>query len=198
MFGTVDSWLIYVSTNYKILNKGPYQGFGLLTHINALDHFSSPLQNLTGGKDGGAHVTDVTNASRTMLMDIKSLKWSDKCLEFFGINPEILPEIRPSSAHFGDIKHPQLTQIEGIPIAGCLGDQHAALVGQHCFQEGEAKNTYGTGCFMLFNTGTEIIPSNMGLLTTVGYQFEGEPAAYALEVKLQFHRARPRLSRVIL
>ncbi|KAG0215279.1 Glycerol kinase [Mortierella sp. GBA30] len=139
------------------------------------------IYNLTGGKEGGVHVTDVTNASRTMLMDIKSLQWSDECLQFFGVNSEILPEIKPSSAHFGDINHPELSLIKGVPIAGCLGDQHAALVGQHCFHEGEAKNTYGTGCFMLFNTGQEIIPSKMGLLTTVGYQFEGEPAAYALE-----------------
>ncbi|KAF9180000.1 Glycerol kinase, partial [Haplosporangium sp. Z 11] len=139
------------------------------------------IYNLTGGKEGGAHVTDVTNASRTMLMDIKTLKWSDQCLKFFGINADILPEIKPSSTMFGEINFEELSQLKGVPIAGCLGDQHAALVGQHCFQVGEAKNTYGTGCFMVFNTGTEIIPSNMGLLTTVGYQFEGEPAAYALE-----------------
>ncbi|KAK3830695.1 MAG: hypothetical protein J3R72DRAFT_252699 [Linnemannia gamsii] len=139
------------------------------------------IYNLTGGKEGGVHVTDVTNASRTMLMDIKTLKWSDECLKFFGINADILPEIKPSSTLLGKIQHPALEQIQGVPIAGCLGDQHAALVGQHCFQVGEAKNTYGTGCFMLFNTGTEITPSNNGLLTTVAYQFEGEPAAYALE-----------------
>ncbi|KAF9116887.1 Glycerol kinase [Mortierella sp. AM989] len=139
------------------------------------------IYNLSGGVDGGVHVTDVTNASRTMLMDIRTLKWSDKCLEFFGLKPDILPEIKPSSCLFAKIKHSDLTDIEGVPIAGCLGDQHAALVGQHCFQVGEAKNTYGTGCFMVFNTGKDIIPSNNGLLTTVGYQFEGEPAAYALE-----------------
>ncbi|KAG0257839.1 Glycerol kinase [Mortierella polycephala] len=139
------------------------------------------IYNLTGGKEGGVHVTDVTNASRTMLMDIKTLKWSDRCLKFFGINADILPEIKPSSTMFGEINFEELSQLKGVPIAGCLGDQHAALVGQHCFQVGEAKNTYGTGCFMVFNTGTQIIPSNMGLLTTVGYQFEGEPAAYALE-----------------
>ncbi|KAG0285634.1 Glycerol kinase [Linnemannia gamsii] len=139
------------------------------------------IYNLTGGKEGGVHVTDVTNASRTMLMDIKNLKWSDECLEFFGINADILPEIKPSSTLLGKIQHPDLESLQDVPIAGCLGDQHAALVGQHCFQVGEAKNTYGTGCFMLFNTGTEITPSNNGLLTTVGYQFEGEPAAYALE-----------------
>lgn len=126
-------------------------------------------------------MTDVTNASRTMLMDIKTLEWSEECLKFFGINADILPEIKPSSTLFGKVQHPALDQLQDVPIAGCLGDQHAALVGQHCFQVGEAKNTYGTGCFMLFNTGKEITPSNNGLLTTVGYQFEGEPAAYALE-----------------
>ncbi|KAI1295247.1 Glycerol kinase [Mortierella claussenii] len=139
------------------------------------------IYNLTGGLEGGAHVTDVTNASRTMLMDIRTLKWSDKCLDFFGINSSILPEIKPSSCLLGKISHPHLTDLKDVPIAGCLGDQHAALVGQRCFEVGEAKNTYGTGCFMVFNTGKDIIPSNNGLLTTVGYQFEGEPAAYALE-----------------
>ncbi|KAG0093103.1 Glycerol kinase [Podila epicladia] len=107
--------------------------------------------------------------------------WSDECLDFFGLNKDILPEIKPSSTLFGAINHEELDEIKNVPIAGCLGDQHAALVGQHCFEAGEAKNTYGTGCFMLFNTGDEYIPSNNGLLTTVGYQFEGEPASYALE-----------------
>ncbi|KAF8932407.1 Glycerol kinase, partial [Dissophora ornata] len=140
------------------------------------------IYNLTGGVNGGVHVTDVTNASRTMLMDIRKLTWSDECLEFFGINREVLPEIKPSSCLFGNIKYPQgLEDLQGLAIAGCLGDQHAALVGQRCFEVGEAKNTYGTGCFMVFNTGEDIIYSGNGLLTTVGYQFEGEPAAYALE-----------------
>ncbi|KAG0094233.1 Glycerol kinase, partial [Podila epicladia] len=139
------------------------------------------IYKLTGGVEGGIHVTDVTNASRTMLMDIKTLQWSDECLDFFGLNKDILPEIKPSSTLFGAINHEELDEIKNVPIAGCLGDQHAALVGQHCFEAGEAKNTYGTGCFMLFNTGDEYIPSNNGLLTTVGYQFEGEPASYALE-----------------
>ncbi|KAF9090722.1 Glycerol kinase [Mortierella sp. AD031] len=139
------------------------------------------IYNLSGGKEGGVHVTDVTNASRTMLMDIRTLEWSEECLEFFGISADILPTIKPSSTLLATIQHPALEDFKDLPIAGCLGDQHAALVGQHCFQEGEAKNTYGTGCFMLFNTGSEITPSNNGLLTTVGYQFEGEPAAYALE-----------------
>ncbi|KAG0312380.1 Glycerol kinase [Dissophora globulifera] len=139
------------------------------------------IYNLTGGVYGGAHVTDVTNASRTMLMNIRELTWSEECLKFFGVDSKVLPEIKPSSSLFGEINLNDLEIIKGLPIAGCLGDQHAALVGQHCFQVGEAKNTYGTGCFLVFNTGEEIVPSENGLLTTVGYQFEGEPAAYALE-----------------
>ncbi|KAF9162893.1 Glycerol kinase [Actinomortierella ambigua] len=139
------------------------------------------IYNLTGSIDGGVHVTDVTNASRTMLMDLRKLNWCEQALEFFGVRREILPEIKPSSTLFGKVKIHAIPDLRGLPITGCLGDQHAALVGQQCFEVGEAKNTYGTGCFMVFNTGTEVIPSNNGLLTTVGYQFEGEPAAYALE-----------------
>ncbi|KAF9426247.1 Glycerol kinase [Podila epigama] len=139
------------------------------------------IYNLTGGANGGVHVTDVTNASRTMLMDVKALQWSETCLKFFGVNKEILPEIKPSSTIFGKVNNENLAQIRGVPITGCLGDQHAAMVGQHCFEAGQAKNTYGTGSFMLFHTGTEPIESKHGLLTTVAYQFEGEPASYALE-----------------
>ncbi|KAF9581941.1 Glycerol kinase, partial [Lunasporangiospora selenospora] len=139
------------------------------------------IYNLTGGREGGVHVTDVTNASRTQLLDIRTLTWSDECLELFGLNKNILPEIKPSSSFFGKITHPALDTLAGVPITGNLGDQHAAMVGQSCFQVGEAKNTYGTGCFMLFNTGMNHIISNNGLLTTVAYQFEGEPAVYALE-----------------
>jgi glycerol kinase len=137
---------------------------------------------LTGGPKGGAHVTDVTNASRTMLMDLKTLDWDDEILGIMGIPREMLPKIVPSSAPnpygytpkdgpFGD----------SIPVCGDLGDQQAALVGQTCFSPGEAKNTYGTGCFMLLNTGTEAVPSKSGLLTTLGYKFGDEPAVYALE-----------------
>jgi glycerol kinase len=137
---------------------------------------------LTGGPDGGAHVTDVTNASRTMLMNLETLDWDEDILKIMGIPRQMLPEIRPSS-------DPELygTTPGGgpvgaaIPVCGDLGDQQAALVGQTCYSPGEAKNTYGTGCFMLLNTGTEIVPSESGLLTTLGYKFGDSDAIYALE-----------------
>ncbi|MDP5121794.1 MAG: glycerol kinase GlpK [Spirosomaceae bacterium] len=134
--------------------------------------------HLTGGINGGLHLTDVTNASRTQLMNIKSMAWDDEILEKLDIPKAMLPTIEPSSKVYGKITSEAM---EGVPIAGILGDQQAALVGQTCFQPGEAKNTYGTGCFMLMNTGTEAIPSKHGLLTTVAYQFEGQPVHYALE-----------------
>lgn len=137
---------------------------------------------LTGGPHGGAHVTDVTNASRTMLMDLRTLDWDDEILAVLGIPRSMLPEIRPSSA----ARPYGFTRADGpfgesIPVTGALGDQQAALVGQTCFTPGEGKNTYGTGCFMLLNTGNEIVPSERGLLTTVGYQFGVEAPIYALE-----------------
>jgi glycerol kinase len=135
------------------------------------------IWNLTGGVKGGVHVTDVTNASRTMLMDLHTLNWDTEILDILGIPRQILPEIKPSSTVFGYAKEP----FDNIPVAGVLGDQQAALFGQTCFTPGEAKNTYGTGCFMLLNTGEEIIPSISGLLTTVGYQLAGQPAVYCLE-----------------
>jgi glycerol kinase len=135
------------------------------------------IWNLTGGIKGGVHVTDVTNASRTMLMNLNTLDWDTEILEILGIPQQILPKIRPSSAIYGFAKEP----FENIPVAGVLGDQQAALFGQTCFNPGEAKNTYGTGCFMLLNTGEKIIPSESGLLTTVGYQLSGQPAIYCLE-----------------
>ena len=140
------------------------------------------IWNLTGGPNGGAHVTDVTNASRTMLMDLDGTKWDDEILKIMGIPQSMLPEIRPSS----DPKFYEYTLPEGpfggrIPVCGDLGDQQAAMVGQTCFSPGEAKNTYGTGCFMLLNTGTKIVPSPSGLLTTCGYQFGTQQTVYALE-----------------
>jgi glycerol kinase len=140
------------------------------------------IWNLTGGPNGGAHVTDVTNASRTMLMNLKTLDWDDEILDIMGIPKSMLPAIRPSS----DPKIYGRTMNDGpfggqIPVCGDLGDQQAATVGQACFSPGEAKNTYGTGCFMIMNTGTEIIPSKSGLLTTMCYKFGDEPAVYALE-----------------
>jgi glycerol kinase len=138
------------------------------------------IWNLTGGPRGGAHVTDVTNASRTMLMNLETLSWSETIAKEMTIPMSMLPEIRPSSQVYG------YTQEDGpfggkIPVAGDLGDQQAATVGQACFSPGEAKNTYGTGCFMILNTGTKIVPSKSGLLTTLCYKFGDEPAVYALE-----------------
>ncbi|VDI70045.1 glycerol kinase [Mytilus galloprovincialis] len=137
------------------------------------------LWNFTGGINGGKHITDVTNASRTMLMNIHNLQWDDYLCQFFDIPKEVLPEIRSSSEIYGNM---EVSVLKGLPISGILGDQQAALVGQLCFKPGQAKNTYGTGCFMLMNTGTEVVQSEQGLLTTVGYQFgKGKPAVYALE-----------------
>ena len=137
---------------------------------------------LTGGPKGGAHVTDVSNASRTMLMNLETLDWDQEILDILGIPRQMLPEIRPSS----DPKIYGYTPKDGplgasIPVCGDLGDQQAALVGQTSFNPGEAKNTYGTGCFMLLNTGTTPVPSKSGLLTTLGYKFGDQPAVYCLE-----------------
>ncbi|WP_183095220.1 glycerol kinase GlpK [Nocardioides stalactiti] len=143
------------------------------------------LWNLTGGPDGGVHVTDVTNASRTMLMDLETLQWDEELLGFFGVPRAMLPEIRESSAAAS--KGPFGTTLRSgplggeVPITGILGDQQAATVGQVCFAPGEAKNTYGTGNFMLLNTGTEIVRSKAGLLTTPAYQLGDDPCVYALE-----------------
>jgi glycerol kinase len=140
------------------------------------------LWNLTGGANGGVHVTDVSNASRTMLMNLETLDWDDELLSFFNIPRQMLPSIRPSSSPdpYGT------TLAKGplggeIPLTGDLGDQQAATVGQVCFSPGEAKNTYGTGNFMLLNTGTEIVHSKAGLLTTPCYKFGDEDCVYALE-----------------
>jgi glycerol kinase len=135
--------------------------------------------HLTGGTEGGVHITDVTNASRTMMMNLQTLDWDDEILKVMGIPRQMLPEIRPSSQVYGPIKRPSV--FDGIPVAGILGDQQGALVGQTCFSVGEAKNTYGTGSFMLLNTGTEIVPSKSGLITTVAYKMGDQPAIYSLE-----------------
>ena len=133
---------------------------------------------LTGGVEGGIHVTDVTNASRTQLMNLSTLAWDEEMLEIFGIPESMLPKIASSSEIYGQAR---LEPIRNVPIAGIIGDQQAALVGQACFDPGEAKNTYGTGCFMLENTGTEIVHSKFGLLTTVAYKLGDKLAHYALE-----------------
>ncbi|MDT0260297.1 glycerol kinase GlpK [Jatrophihabitans lederbergiae] len=139
------------------------------------------LWNLTGGTRGGVHVTDVTNASRTMLMNLETLDWDDELISFFDIPRSMLPEIRPSSdpAGYGEVTLPGAAA--GIPLTGDLGDQQAATVGQVCFAPGEAKNTYGTGNFMLLNTGEELVRSEHGLLSTVCYQFGNDKPIYALE-----------------
>jgi glycerol kinase len=149
LFGTIDSWIIW---------------------------------NLTGGIGGpgttpGVHVTDVSNASRSMLMDLRTLNWDDEMLAVMGVPRTILPAIKSSSEVYGEA----VGDLAGVPVAGDLGDQQAALFGQTCFAPGEAKNTYGTGCFMLMNTGTAPVASKSGLLTTVGYRVGREPATYALE-----------------
>ena len=150
-FGTIDSWLIW---------------------------------NLTGGPAGGAHVIDVTNASRTMLMNLRTLDWDERMLDVFGVPRSMLPRIVPSVA--ADPAGWGSTAADGpfgaaAPVCGDLGDQQAALVGQACFEPGESKNTYGTGCFLLLNTGTTPVASNCGLITTVAYQVGDAPARYAME-----------------
>jgi glycerol kinase len=136
------------------------------------------LWQLTGGTEGGVHLTDVTNASRTQLMNLSTLDWDTETLAAFDIPKNLLPRIVSSSEIYGEAT---LECIAGVKIAGVLGDQQAALFGQTCFRPGEAKNTYGTGCFLLMNTGERAVTSTCGLLTTVGYKLGGAPAVYALE-----------------
>ncbi|QDY65313.1 glycerol kinase GlpK [Glutamicibacter halophytocola] len=137
------------------------------------------LWNLTGGTDGGVHVTDVTNASRTLFMDLKTLQWDEKILADFGVPLSMMPEIRSSSEVYGTVHTKQL--LREVPVAGILGDQQAATFGQAAFTAGTAKNTYGTGCFLIFNTGTEIVNSTNGLLTTMAYKLGDAKPVYALE-----------------
>ncbi|MEU9843135.1 glycerol kinase GlpK [Actinomadura sp. NPDC048032] len=135
------------------------------------------IWNLSGGVDGGVHVTDVTNASRTLLMDLRTLSWDDGLLDFFGVPKAMLPEIRSSTETYGTARR----VFPGVRVGAALGDQQAALFGQACFSPGETKCTYGTGAFLLMNTGTTPVRSDNGLLTTVGYKIGDEPAVYALE-----------------
>jgi glycerol kinase len=132
---------------------------------------------LTGGPDGGVHITDVSNASRTLMMDLRTLDWDPDILDILRIPRQMLPNIHSCSEEYGKASG----SLAGVPVAGILGDQQAATVGQTCYSVGEAKNTYGTGCFMLLNTGTEAIPSRSGLLTTLCYKMGQQPAVYALE-----------------
>jgi glycerol kinase len=136
------------------------------------------LWNLTGGPQGGVHVTDVTNASRTQLMNLETLAWDKEILDCYGIPAQMLPAIKSSSEIYALAK---IDAVKDVPIAGILGDQQAALVGQTCFAPGEAKNTYGTGCFLLMNTGRQPVTSKHGLITTVAYKLGEAPAHYALE-----------------
>ncbi|WP_446037461.1 glycerol kinase GlpK [Streptomyces sp. SID1143] len=135
------------------------------------------IWNLTGGTDGGRHVTDVTNASRTMLMNLESLEWDQSVLDAMRVPAAVLPEIRSSSEVYGTA----VGQLAGVPVASALGDQQAAVFGQTCYGVGEAKNTYGTGSFLLLNTGNRPVPSKNGLLTTMGYRLGDEPPVYCLE-----------------
>ncbi|WP_309079792.1 glycerol kinase GlpK [Zhihengliuella sp.] len=137
------------------------------------------LWNLTGGTNGGVHATDVTNASRTLFMDLETLTWNQEILDDFGVPASMLPEIKSSSEVYGTVAGSQL--LREVPVAGILGDQQAATFGQAAFGQGDAKNTYGTGCFLIFNTGEEIVRSQSGLLTTVAYKLGDERTVYALE-----------------
>ncbi len=136
------------------------------------------IWNLTGGTNGGLHITDVSNASRTMLMNLETLDWDDELLSAIGVPRSVLPEIRPSADPYGEIKN---GAFNGIQVAGDLGDQQAATFGQTAFSVGEAKNTYGTGNFLLLNTGNEAVQSKNGLITTVGYKIGDQKAVYCLE-----------------
>lgn len=155
------------------LRKRAEQGEVLFGNID-----SFLVWKLTGGPHGGIHITDVTNASRTQLMDLRTLDWDTELLQAFDVPRKILPRICSSSEVYGEVTH---GAFKGLPVAGILGDQQAALVGQTCFHLGEAKNTYGTGCFLLMNTGKKPVTSRHGLLTTVAYKFGQSPACYALE-----------------
>ena len=136
------------------------------------------IWNLTGGTDGGLHITDPSNASRTMLMNLETLDWDDGLLDAIGVPRSMVPEVRPSSAVYGEIKDGPFA---GVQVAGDLGDQQAATFGQTCFAVGEAKNTYGTGNFLLLNTGNEAVHSKNGLITTVGYKIGDDAPVYCLE-----------------
>jgi glycerol kinase len=162
-------WLL---NNIKGLREDAEKGEAIFGNM---DTFIS--WNLTGGIDGGIHITDVTNASRTQLMDLETCQWDDEILQVLSIPKAMLPTIQASSKVYAKAKG----VLGGVPLAGILGDQQAALVGQTCFDPGQGKNTYGTGCFLLMNTGEKPVQSKHGLLTTVAYQLGNEPVHYALE-----------------
>lgn len=162
--------MVWLLENVPGLREDAEQGLALFGNMDTYT-----VWHLTGG---ALHITDVTNASRTQLMNLETLDWDHDILDKLNIPASILPQIRSSSEIY---THITAEPLAGVPLAGILGDQQAALAGQTCFQPGEAKNTYGTGCFMLLNTGEKIVPSTHGLLTTVAYRFGNEKACYALE-----------------
>ena len=162
-------WLL---NNIKGLREDAEKGEALFGNMDTFIAW-----NLTGGIDGGIHITDVTNASRTQLMDLATCQWDDEILQVLSIPKAMLPTIQASSKVYAKAKG----VLGGVPLAGILGDQQAALVGQTCFNPGQGKNTYGTGCFLLMNTGKKPVQSKHGLLTTVAYQLGNEPVHYALE-----------------
>jgi glycerol kinase len=162
-------WLL---NNVKGLREDAEKGVALFGNMDTFIAW-----NLTGGVDGGIHITDVTNASRTQLMDLATCQWDDEILQVLSIPKTMLPTIQASSKVYAKAKG----VLGGVPLAGILGDQQAALVGQTCFDPGQGKNTYGTGCFLLMNTGEKPVQSQHGLLTTVAYQLGDEPVHYALE-----------------
>lgn len=162
-------WLL---NNIKGLREDAEKGLALFGNMDTFIAW-----NLTGGVDGGIHITDVTNASRTQLMDLATCQWDDEILQILSIPKAMLPTIQASSKVYAKAKG----VLGGVPLAGILGDQQAALVGQTCFNPGQGKNTYGTGCFLLMNTGEKPVQSKHGLLTTVAYQLGNEPVHYALE-----------------
>ncbi|CAN2234991.1 glycerol kinase GlpK [Candidatus Planktophila dulcis] len=170
--GSKMHWLIENSAEVKNAIASGTARFGTVD--------SWLLWNLSGGVQGGVHFTDVTNASRTLLMNLETLQWDDELLGYFDIPRAVLPEIKSSSEIYA-MTNPHGPLGSAVPIAGILGDQHAAMVGQVCFERGESKTTYGTGNFALLNTGTEIVRSKNGLLSTVCYKFGDQPAMYALE-----------------
>ncbi|MDC7225408.1 MAG: glycerol kinase GlpK [Spirochaetales bacterium] len=172
--GTKMKWLL---DNSKKVAEAVVDGRALFGTIDAWI-----VWKLTGGRDGGSHVTDVTNASRTLLMDLEKLQWDEEQLKHFGVPAEVLPDIVSSipDKPYGYTRKDGAFGAE-VPVCGILGDQQAAMFGQACFEQGTSKNTYGTGCFMLANTGTEIVQSRYGLLTTPLYKIGDEPAVYSLE-----------------
>ena len=170
--GSKMHWLVENSAEVKSAIKAGTARFGTVD--------SWLLWNLSGGVQGGVHFTDVTNASRTLLMNLETLQWDEELLGYFGIPRNLLPEIKSSSEIYATT-NPHGPLGSAVPIAGILGDQHAAMVGQACFEKGSSKTTYGTGNFALLNTGTEIVRSKHGLLTTVCFKFGDQPAQYALE-----------------